>query len=96
MIDEFRSSKIDYKSDNLLKLVKVEGDDKPLRGLLWCDSTSQKTKQGTFVNRDVNAALNILRCATQPQRPRILNRSLAKEALPKQQVAKVLRRCVAF
>jgi hypothetical protein len=91
-VDEFRTTKICYKTDRLLQTVKVYKKDKtPLRGLLWCDSTSKDSEQGAFVNRDVNAAMNILRCVTLPQRPAILNRKLATAKLPKQQVGKVLR-----
>ena len=60
-------------TQQLLKLVEVRG--KPLRGLLWCDSAirkSENSKQGAFINRDVNAAMNILICAR--QEPQMLDR----------------------
>lgn len=90
-VDEFRTSKICYKTGQLLKQVKVEGADKPLRGLLWCDSTIEgNSKQGAFVNRDLNAAMNILICAKSVTRPAILDRKKAKTRLPKQKIGKIL------
>ena len=90
-VDEFRTSKICYKTGKLLKLVQANG--KSLRGLLWCDSTIQKSsnsKQGTFINRDVNAAMNILVCAKEDSRPSVLDRKKSKGCLPKQTIGKVL------
>ena len=72
LVDEFRTSKIDYRTDSILKGVKVKGAEKSLRGLLWCETTRQI--QSKFVNRDVNAALNILRCGLLEERPKILSR----------------------
>ena len=93
LIDEFRTSQICCKTERQLQKVKLQGgksDGKILRGLLWCGSTSRQTQQGAFVNRDVNAALNILRCATQTTRPPILDRKLARQRLPVQSVGKFL------
>lgn len=107
MTDEWRSTKICYKTDQLLQLVKIQGNNKPLRGLLWCSSTiEENSKQGAFVDRDVNAAMNILlghcvamhgsiaakRCAKEDQRPEILDRSKQTTRLPKQKVGKVLKK----
>jgi hypothetical protein len=44
-----------------------------VRGLLWCDSTSQSVGKH-FVNRDFNAAQNISRCFTSRVRPKELTR----------------------
>jgi len=55
--------------------VEVQGNDKPLRSLLWCSSIEGNSKQGAFVDRDVNAAMNILMCVIEDQRPEILDRS---------------------
>lgn len=87
VIDEFRSSKICHKTQTLLDLVQVEGADKPLRGLLWCSST-RNAKQGFFVNRDVNAAWNILKAAS--NRLGIFDRKETKR-LPKQKVVKIIK-----
>ena len=43
--------------------------DREVRGLRWCGST----KCRTFKNRDLNAALNILRCFTSEERPENLS-----------------------
>jgi hypothetical protein len=79
-IDEFRTSKVNWKTHEALELVKKTKGGKlvQVRGLLWCRSTIQS--QGKFVDRDLNAAINILRCATLP-RPMILKRSLARTKL---------------
>jgi transposase len=70
----------------MLKLVEVQGNDKPLRGLLWCCSTIEgNSNQGAFVDRDINAAMNILRCAIE-----ILDRSKQRTRLPKQVVGKTI------
>ena len=61
MIDEFNTSRICYDCDNLLnKVIKiVDGQIRDVRGLRLCCSTSCHS---SFKNRDMNAALNILRC----------------------------------
>jgi hypothetical protein len=87
VVDEFRTSKICHKTQTLLQLVKVQDAEQPLRGLLWCCSTNN-VKQGFFVNRDVNAALNILKNAT--NRLEIFKRKPTKR-LPKQTVVKVIK-----
>ena len=87
MTDEFRTSKAYWKTGEILKTVatrRKNGTLKTVRGLLWCGSTNCG-----FINRDKNAAINILRCATLPKRPTILNRSLAKERLV-QQLGKII------
>ena len=73
-VDEFRTTKIFEEDDAILDAVQrgkdaMKGRSAVLRGLLW-SSTANK-----FVNRDRNAALNILRCATLARRPFALTRS---------------------
>lgn len=69
LVDEFRTSKICFFDDSVLKMVsKKDGKKKGLRGLLW----SEKSKM--FVDRDVNGAMNILRRA-EGKEPKILRRS---------------------
>ena len=61
-VDEFRTSKIYYKDDTILEPVgkkSAEGKTVTVRGLFWCCST----KYNEFVNRDLNGAINIRRCA---------------------------------
>jgi hypothetical protein len=82
LIDEFRTSKVNWKTLATLETVVTRSKDKKLktiRGLLWCCSTIES--EGKFVDRDLNAAINILRCATLP-RPRILERRHARNKLP--------------
>jgi hypothetical protein len=55
-VDEYNTTKICHGCDT--KLCPVIFDGKECRGLRWCGST----KCRTFLNRDLNAALNILRC----------------------------------
>ncbi len=54
------------------KVTKVkEGEYREVRGLRWCSST----KCRKFLNRDKNAALNILRAFTSVTRPKDLSRN---------------------
>jgi hypothetical protein len=73
LVDEFRTSKVNWKTLDVLDQVITKKKDKliPIRGLLWCSSTNEF--KGKFVDRDLNAAINILRCVMLP-RPRILDR----------------------
>ena len=89
-ISEFRTSKVYWKDDSVLDTVAKNcpnGKLETVRGLLWCSSTNEMNK---FVNRDINAAINIMRCAKLPQRPRILDRSFATGKL-NQRVGKILK-----
>ena len=82
LIDEFRTTRICYLDDSVLKKVAIKGAIEKknwLRGLLWCGST----KNSKFINRDFNGAMNILRCALGP-------RPLALQRLPNQ--AKIIDR----
>jgi len=88
--DEFRSTAVHHKDDSVLQYVKRADTDKKVRGLLWCCSTS-RDGEGKFVNRDRNAAINILRCLVLPQRPASLTRTadtvklvrVVKKTIPK-------------
>lgn len=82
VVDEFRTSKLHHQTHQLLYKVNVQEAKQPLRGLLWCCSTISN-KQGFFVNRDVNAAWNILKVAL--ERPEIFQRKKDQRRLPKQQ-----------
>jgi transposase len=89
-IDEFRTSKVNWKTLDVLDTVAKRKNDKlvEVRGLLWCRSTNQS--EGKFVDRDVNAAINIQRCAILPTRPLILQRAKAAGKL-EQRVGKIIR-----
>ena len=89
VVDEFRTSKLHHETEQLLHLVKVQGEKKSLRGLLWCCSTISE-KQGFFVNRDVNAALNILKNCV--DRKNIFTRKKDMKRLPKQEVKKIIKK----
>jgi hypothetical protein len=58
-----------------------------LRGLLWCGSTIDT--RGKFVDRDVNAAINIWRCGTGP-RPPALCRGPDLPRLPRLRPEKII------
>lgn len=68
-IDEFRTTKIHSRTNTLLEKVKTE-ENKEVRGLLWCSSTTDSK----FVNRDKNAAENMERLFTLSSRPVIMSR----------------------
>ena len=69
-IDEFRTTMVHHEDDSVLQKVAIRRTGNVSRGLLWCCSTGNSK----FVNRDKNAAINILRCFTLPQRPLALTR----------------------
>jgi hypothetical protein len=90
LIDEFRTTRICYLDNSVLKKVAIKGAIEKknwLRGLLWCGST----KNSKFINRDFNGAMNILKCALRP-------RPLALQRLPNQpklidQLGIVIKKC---
>ena len=89
-VDEFRTSKINWKDHQVLEKVMKknnEGNLVQVRGLLWCGSTIKGKSK--FIDRDLNAAINILRCATLSKRPKIFQRSLAKEKIH-QKIGKII------
>jgi hypothetical protein len=74
LVDEFRTSKISCEdSETILQKVVRKDTGKTVRGLLWYSSTIESKNK--FVNRDRNAAINILNCFTLPTRPPMLCRS---------------------
>lgn len=73
-IDEFRTSKVSCEdSKTILQTVVRKDTGKTVRGLLWYSSTIESKNK--FVNRDRNAAINILNCFTLTTRPPMLCRS---------------------
>lgn len=62
-----------------------------VRGLLWCDSTSNRARKH-FVNRDFNAAINIRKCLILPERPVALCRSNFRGQRLVHRVGRVLKR----
>jgi len=87
-IDEFRTTQIHYETN--LKLASVyEKDEKyPVRGLLWCSSTNSSK----FVNRDKNAALNMLRIYNDVIRHESLTRGTPVQTKPKSRIIKKTHR----
>ena len=70
-VDEFRTTNVANEDDSMLRMVKRKDLGKCVRGLLWYDSP----RCSKFLDRDLNAALNIRRCVTSPVRPLALVRS---------------------
>ena len=89
-VDEFRSTKI-YNGDckTVLKKVISKKTGNQVRGLLWCCSTIKGKSK--FINRDLNAALNILDCLVSSKRPIGLCRSKTNKAL-KTEIGKIVKR----
>ena len=77
--NEFRSTIVHHEDDSILQYIKRRDTNTTLRGLLWCNSPNNNK----FVNRDLNAALNIRRCAINPIRPAILQRLPTNAPLPR-------------
>ena len=74
-VDEYNTTKVCHCCDQ--RLCPVMKDGREIRGLRWCRST----KRHTFLNRDMNAALNILRCfKSGTNRPESLARNSFKVA----------------
>jgi len=65
LIHEFRTTRVSAQDGSLLKAVRSRQKGCEVRGLLWYDSTNVSK----FVDRDLNAALNIRWCAVLPVRP---------------------------
>ena len=83
-VDEYNTTKVCHCCDSKLSPVVIDGQER--RGLRWCCST----KCRTFQNRDLNAALNILRCfKSATNRPQSLCRNSKSETKPS--VMKCLR-----
>lgn len=80
-VDEHLTTKVENETKTILKGVKFKtlntkskSETRYLRGLYWCSSTTAE-KQGKFINRDVNAALNIRECGMASERPNALKRA---------------------
>lgn len=87
VVDEFRSTRVHHEDGTLLEGVQRRDTNERLRGLLWCSSTNN-TK---FVNRDLNAAINIRRCVTNPVRPLELTRIKGQNPLPRMGIGKIIK-----
>jgi hypothetical protein len=88
-VDEFRTSRVHWETDKLLKSVMRRDKKQEIRGLLWCCSTNQVKSK--FVNRDQNAAINIRRCLTSKKRPVTLTRSKDLKPLGKKVVGRTIK-----
>lgn len=86
---EFRTTAVHHSTGQLLQKVSSRDTGKTVRGLLWCGSTNQTI--GKFVNRDLNAAINIRRCLVLEERPVELQRRVGLEPI-RWTVGRVLRR----
>jgi hypothetical protein len=84
LIDEFRTTKTCVDCDHILSPVMVYskklGKYREIRGLRRCSSSV--CSQTSYKNRDLNAALNILRCEPSFPRPKTLSRESSEE-IPK-------------
>ena len=89
LIDEFRTTQMCASTGDRLRAVESRKTGTAVRGLLWYDSTIATSR---FVDRDLNAALNIRRCAVLPRRPRELCRIKGQAPLGRMQVGKTIRR----
>jgi len=74
-VDEYNTTKVCNGCKQYSWGVKF-GEGRVNRGLRWCSST----KCRKFLNRDHNAALNILECATQTPRPLSFSREFSSVA----------------
>ena len=83
LIDEFRTTQVHCETGARLaevkeyikeyrKLYGSKSKGVTVRGLLWCNSTNNQI--GKFIDRDINAARNILKCYTSAERPEALRR----------------------
>lgn len=87
LICEFRTTKVCVSCDCVLHPVRIYskklGKYKEIRGLRRCSSSV--CSQTSYKNRDLNAALNILRCHSSFPRPKILSREFSdgKKLRPK-------------
>jgi hypothetical protein len=72
MVDEFNTTKVCSNCDCGLSPVKTRNLKREIRGLRRCSSSV--CSQTSYKNRDLNAALNILRCDLKNPRPKSLTR----------------------
>jgi len=87
VVDEFRTTMVNAEDGSVMKQVWSKQKHRAVRGLMWCGSTNN----GKFVNRDLNAALNIRRCLSSPKRPIELCR-VSGQARVRKVVGKHIRR----
>jgi hypothetical protein len=83
-VDEFRTTQLDYETGDILcKVIEKnkEKQQRTVRGLLWYRKTNEVCK---FINRDINAAKNILKCyRLYPKRPKGMSTEDEKQEIPK-------------
>ena len=92
-VDEFRTTKLYHKDLSVLNKVATFKEEKitDVRGLSWFSTNNNdKPSLSYCVNRDLNAAINILRCATLPKRPLELSRRPGLEKIV-QKVGKIIK-----
>lgn len=94
LTSEYRTTVTYSKDENILdKVVDKKNKKWSVRGLLWCNSPVNNELgiyRPHFVNRDRNAALNILRCAIDTNRPLSLTRTPDKEKVH-QEIGKAIK-----
>lgn len=96
-VDEFRTTVTNCKDDTVLEKVNYLGTGRRCRDLLWAAPPPPLTSaRGRFVDRDGNAAANILRCynssvARGAPRPAALSRSSPNLTPIPQRATKCLR-----
>ena len=81
LVDEYNTTKVCARCDCVLSAVARQLDDgtiQEIRGLRRC--SSNVCSQASFVDRDKNAALNILRCGLVEERPTALIRGTRNPA----------------
>lgn len=86
-VDEFRTTQVHNETKqrlchvNMITQNETEKQVRKVRGLLWYRKTSQSSK---FINRDINAAKNILECyRMHPERPTEMKRETEAQEIPK-------------
>ena len=87
LIDEYRTTWVHHRTGEVLQAVRSRNKRKMVRGLLWCGST-MRSRSKHFLNRDMNAAINIRNCMANGTRPECLTRTPDKEAINKSVVGR--------
>ena len=89
LVSEFRTT-VMYNGDKKTQLKSVisKKTGNKIRGLLWFSTNNE----GKFIDRDLNAAENILDCFILPTRPEMLCPPKKKKALPPMKIGKVIRK----
>ena len=91
LIDEYRTTWVHHRTGEVLQAVRSRNKRKMVRGLLWCGST-MRSRSKHFLNRDMNAAINIRNCMANGTRPECLTRTPDKEAINKSVVGREIAR----